>query len=170
MYGSGARLDFSHFLTGPTTVSVDSVEAIQDWLLGCQYESDEVLFGEADFWQHPATFERLRAGDCEDFSLWAWRKLLELKIDADIVVGYWVKGGSALDTRHAWIVFRRDNVEYLFETVCRNRTEMIRPLAEARDDYLPQFGVDKSGRRFAFYGYTISQKRLLQRKSSRRTA
>jgi hypothetical protein len=53
------------FSTGSTNVSVDSIEAIQDWLLGCQYESDEALFGEADFWLHPTTFERLRSGDCE---------------------------------------------------------------------------------------------------------
>jgi hypothetical protein len=46
-----------------------------------------VLFGEADFWQHPSTFERLRTGDCEDFAVWAWRKLIELGYDVDLVAG-----------------------------------------------------------------------------------
>jgi len=47
---------------------------------------------------------------------------------------------------------------------------MIRPLNEARADYLPEFGVDRTGHRFAFSGYIIGQKRLLQAKPKRRTA
>ena len=78
MYGSGARLDFPKYLGGPSTVAVTSIEHIQNWLLGCRYERDEVLFAEPYFGQHPTTFEHLRAGDCEDFALWAWRKLIEL--------------------------------------------------------------------------------------------
>jgi len=77
MYGGGSRREFSQYLTGPSRVAVSSLGAIQDWLLDCRYETDETLFAEPDFWQHPTTFEHLRAGDCEDFSLWAWRKLVE---------------------------------------------------------------------------------------------
>jgi hypothetical protein len=69
VYGSGARLDFAASLKGDTLVVVRSLDEVQDWLLGCRYAHDDVLFGEADFWQHPSTFEHLRAGDCEDYAV-----------------------------------------------------------------------------------------------------
>lgn len=169
MYGGGSRREFSAYLTGPSRVSVTSMSDIQDWLLECRYESDDVLFVEADFWQHPATFEHLRAGDCEDFALWAWRKLLELDVDAELIAGYCLKDGELVG-RHAWIVFRRDGSEFLFEPVYRKKEEMVRVLSEVRGQYLPEFGVDRAGRRFAFSGYMIGQKRLLKSKSTRRTA
>ena len=170
MYGSGARLDFSAYLKGDTLVVVTSLEEIQDWLLGCRYEHDEVLFGEADFWQHPSTFERLRAGDCEDYAVWAWRKLIELGHDVDLVAGWCVREGE-LDGRHAWLLLRRDGVEFLFEPVARDRERMLRPLAEVRESYVPQFGVDRHAKRFAFSGYLLGErKRLAKRAAERRSA
>jgi hypothetical protein len=147
---------------------VGSLEEVQDWLLECRYESDEALFAEADFWQHPATFEHLRAGDCEDFALWAWRKLIELGMDADVVAGYTLEDGE-LAGRHAWIVFRQAGLEYLFEPAYRDKARMIRPLAEVRQNYLPQFGVDSTGRRFGFSGYVSVEKRRLRSNATRRT-
>jgi hypothetical protein len=168
-YGAGARRPFAAYLAGESHVEVGSVEAIKDWLLGCQYEDDEALFSEADFWQHPVTFERLRAGDCEDFALWAWRKLIEIKIDADFVVGFWLQD-EKFESRHAWVVFCLDGEEFLFETVARDRDQMIRPLSDVRDKYIPQFGVDPKAKRFGFSGYVIGEKRRLAAKSARRTA
>src|SRR6185437_7190614 len=165
LFGCGAHLDFPGYLSGPSTVLVHSIVEIQDWLLGCRYERDEVLFGEADFWQHPATFERLRAGDCDDFALWTWRKLGELGIDADIVAGYCLKDGK-LGGRHVWVVFRNDGVESVFEPTCSSRQGMIRPLSEARDEYVPEVGADRNGHRFGFTGYMLAQKRRLRRASS----
>ena len=167
MYGSGARLDFAAYLKGDTLVAVTSLEEVQDWLLGCRYEHDEVLFGEADFWQHPSTFERLRAGDCEDYAVWAWRKLIELGEDVDLVAGWCVRDGE-LDGRHAWLLLRRDGVEFLFlfEPVARDRQQMLRPLAEVRAYYVPQFGVDRHAKRFAFSGYILGERRRLAKRAS----
>jgi len=169
VYGGGLRLDFPKFLSGPSAVSVSSLDDIQQWLLGCKYEADEILFSEPDFWQHPTTFERLRAGDCEDFALWAWRKLVELGFDADIVAGYCVKDGK-LAGRHAWVVFRQDGKEFLFEPAARTKEAMIRPLSEVRDNYVPEVGADRTGHRFAFTGYLVAQKRQLRDRTSLRTA
>jgi hypothetical protein len=155
MYGSGARFDFDHYLRGASIVTVSSVQELQDWLLACRYESDEKLFSEPDFWQHPATFEQLRAGDCEDFALWAWRKLIELGVDADFVTGYCLRDGQ-LDGRHAWVLYREGGVEFLLEPVCRTPEKMIQPLSQVRDSYLPQFGTDRRGKRFSFSGYLVS--------------
>ena len=164
-YGSGARLDFSEYLKGESIVPVTSLAEVQDWLLGCRYEHDEVLFGESDFWQHPSTFERLRTGDCEDYAVWAWRKLIELGYDVDLVAGYCLRDGQ-LDGRHAWLLVRLDGVEHVFEPVAK-REWMIRPLTECRDEYVPQFGVDRSAQRFVFSGFLLSeQKRIAARKRS----
>lgn len=156
-FGPGARLDFSEYLTGSSNVDVSSVDAMRAWLLECEYASDETLFNEHDFWQHPVTFERMRAGDCEDFAIWAWRKLLELGVDADFVTGYCVKDG-ALDGRHAWVLFRQDGIEYLFEPGARRAERMLRRLDDVRSDYLPQFGVDRRARPFSFAGYLVVER------------
>jgi hypothetical protein len=169
-YGSGARLDFAAYLKGDSLVPVTSLEEVQDWLPGCRYEHDEVLFGESDFWQHPSTFERLRAGDCEDFAVWAWRKLIELGYDVDLVAGWCVCDGK-LDGRHAWLLFRRDGIEYLFEPVARDREQMLRALPAVRDAYVPQFGVDRHAMRFSFAGYLVGeQRKLAERARTRRIA
>jgi len=68
-------------LRGQSTVCVNDIAAICEWLADCEYVRDPVH--ERDFWQHPKTFEQLRKGDCEDHALWAWRKLTELGIPAD---------------------------------------------------------------------------------------
>src|SRR5581483_9259523 len=94
------------------------------------------------------------------------RKLVELGIDADIVAGYCLKDGE-LAGRHAWVVFRKDGREFLFEPAARTKDNMIRPLADVRDAYVPEAGADRTGRRFGFAGYAFAQKRLLMRKSSR---
>ena len=69
LFGSGARLDFPKYLSGDSVVAISTFAEIREWLSHCTYESDQVLFNERDFWQHPSTFERLRAGDCEDFAI-----------------------------------------------------------------------------------------------------
>jgi len=160
-YGPGARLDFAQYLRGKSAVTVTSLAEVQDWLLGCRYEHDEALFAEPDFWQHPVTFERLRAGDCEDFALWAWRKLVELGYDVDFIVGYRLQEGE----RHAWLLLRIEATEQVFEPVARSREGMIRPLAAVRDEYIPEFGADRIGKRFAFLGYLLAEQKRLRREA-----
>lgn len=167
-YGSGARLDFSEYLEGERLVAVSSLDDICTWLLGCSYLSDEVLFHEPDFWQHPSTFERVRAGDCEDFAIWSWRKLPELGFDADLVAGYCLRDG-ALAGRHVWVLFKQSEVENLFEPVARARERMVLPLDDVRDRYLPEFGVDRHAKRFAFSGYLAAQKRVLAKQRAERS-
>jgi len=161
-YGSGARLDFWKYLEGDSTVTVTSLDDVCSWLLGCTYQHDDVLFHEPDFWQHPSTFERLRCGDCEDFAIWAWRKLIELEVDADLVTGYCLDNGE-LAGRHVWILIRDENGASLFEPVAKARERMVRPFSEVRDRYLPEFGVDRHAQRFTFAGELLVQQRVLAR-------
>lgn len=151
-FGPGAKHEFAHYLAGTDSVPVTSLSEMQEWLLGCEYQTDEALFHEEDFWQHPATFERLRAGDCEDFALWSWRTLLALKVDADFVVGLCTCDGRP-QFRHAWIVFREEGVEYVLEPAATDRARMIHPLNVVRALYVPQLGVDRYARPFTYRGY-----------------
>jgi hypothetical protein len=168
-YGSGARLDFQQHLEGESIVTVESFAEIREWLSHCNYLSDDILFNERDFWQHPSTFERLRAGDCEDFALWAWRKMLELGMDADLVAGYCVKNGE-LDGRHAWVVYHATDKIYIYEPVLGTHPSAIRPLDEAKADYIPEFGVDRHATRFLYAGYLTVQKKLLANARAKKSA
>jgi hypothetical protein len=158
-YGAGAKHDFGWYFEGESSVPVKSIDDVQAWLLECAYVHDEALFRERDHWQHPVTFESLRKGDCEDHAIWAWRKLVELGVDADLVCGRILRVDPAPEANpsgHAWIVFRADGATYLFETVAKERLEMVRALEEVRAIYRPEYGVDRHRKRFAFGGNLIS--------------
>ena len=152
VFGDGARHGFDWVFEGESAVGVASLDDILDWLADCRYETDATLFREADYWQHPHTFEQLRRGDCEDFALWSWRKLIELGIDADLVIGRRVPPGSE-NSRHAWILFRYQDEEFLFEPVFRDRGEAVRHISTVRAEYIPEFGVSRDRGRFLFAGY-----------------
>lgn len=152
LFGGGARHGFDWVFEGETEVSVASLDEAITWLADCRYEADASLFREADYWQHPRTFEQLRRGDCEDFALWAWRKLVELGVDAELVVGRRVPPTSE-NSRHAWIIFRQDGEEFLFEPALRDRAAAIRPTWAVRAEYVPELGVSRERRRFFFAGY-----------------
>jgi hypothetical protein len=158
----GTRRDFGWYFEGKSKVRVDSLEDVQNWLDDCEYVSDELLFRERDFWQHPLTFEQLRRGDCEDFALWAWRKLLELDFAATFVSGralrreglrqrYLGRAGGG----HAWVMFSRDDGEFVFEPTMGSRARAVLPLDAVRNLYVPELGVGPRRRGFVFGGYYL---------------
>ena len=150
-FGPGSRQDFALYFEGESAVSVRSIDDITSWLLQCEYVSDPELFAKGDFWQHPTVFEQLRRGDCEDFALWAWRKLAEIGMDAEFYVGRVICAGNA-DRHHAWVVYRAESNEFLFEPAAANSRQMIRPLAEVRHAYVPYFAIDHRFGTSAFAG------------------
>ena len=154
-FGRGSVRDFRWYFERESEVPVRSIDEVCDWLLGCTYVSDPELFNEPDFWQHPGTFERLRQGDCEDHALWAWRKLVELGVDAELISGRWdVTREDARD--HAWVVYRADGAERVLESVARTRSAMVRPLDEVRRQYRPHVAVNARFETTAFAGYLLT--------------
>ncbi|GIV62553.1 MAG: hypothetical protein KatS3mg044_1419 [Rhodothermaceae bacterium] len=153
-YGAGATHDFAWYLTGTSRVRVHTLDDLLSWLRDCQYRRDPDLFLSADYWQHPLTFEQIRQGDCEDFALWTWRKLLELGFEAEFVTGR-CRSGNNTFAGHAWIHIHHDGPCRLFDPVlCRH----TRPLF-ARDDlrgvYCPEVSVDRDLTRYAYAGYFL---------------
>ena len=159
-FGPGSERPFAAYFEGDSSVNVASIEDIVIWLQTCEYVSDVELFQKRDFWQHPRVFESLRRGDCEDFALWAWRKLAEIGIDADFCVGRVVSRNRPDDDhQHAWVVYRIDGTTFLFEPAARTPSYMIRPLAEAMDEYVPHFAVNHRFETIAFVGCAVDSRR-----------
>ena len=93
-FGPGSHQPFARYFDGESSVGVTSIDDIVDWLGRCEYVSDAEQFHEQDVWQEPCAFERRRRGDCEDFALWAWRKLAEIGVDAEFFVGRVISRGD----------------------------------------------------------------------------
>lgn len=155
-YGAGAERDFGWYFEGPSSVPARSLDDVCAWLLGCTYARDPDLFGRTDVWQHPAAFEARRTGDCEDFALWTWRKLVALGEDAELVVGREQAGGG-----HAWVLVRRPGGHQLVDPVARTPERLVRPLAAVRDAYLPEASVDGRLVRYAYAGYLCHRRAVL---------
>ncbi len=149
--GRGSIHEFAWYLEGESSVAVGNVDEVCAWLLECEYVRDPELFHEDDFWQHPATFERLRQGDCEDHAIWAWRKLSELGIDAELMSGTW-RPSESVTGGHVWVRFRDGDDEFILESVGRSRDRMLRRLADVRHEYVPHAGVDRECRLHAYGG------------------
>ena len=152
-FGPGSQQPFAEYFQGESCVRVESVDDIVAWLQTCEYVSDLELFRERDFWQHPGVFERRRRGDCEDFALWAWRKLAEVGIDAEFCVGRVIcDDRPEVDRQHAWVVYQVDGTAFIFEPAARTPSNMIRPLADAMGEYVPHFAVNHRFDTSAFVG------------------
>ena len=155
-FGPGSRWQFPHYFEGESGVLVTSIDDIIEWLATCEYVSDIEQFHEGDVWQEPCAFEQRQRGDCEDFALWAWRKLTEIGVDAEFYVGRVISSAGAAPRQHAWIVYRVAREEILFEPAARDRHRMIQPLSAVRDAYVPHFAVDRRFVTSAFAGCLLS--------------
>lgn len=152
-FGPGSHQPFAEYFRGESRVRVRSLDDIVAWLQTCEYVTDFELFQERDFWQHPAVFEERRRGDCEDFALWAWRKLAEVGIDAEFYVGRVIcEERPDVNRQHAWVVYRIDGTAFLFEPAARTPSTMIRPLEDADAEYVPYFSVNHRFETSAFEG------------------
>ena len=156
-FGEGSKRAFRDYFAGESNVVVSSLDEVCNWLLDCIYVTDQEEFGVADYWQHPAEFEARRRGDCEDHALWAWRKLSEIGVFAELICGR-CQGNNGTFRGHVWVHFTEDGTEYLLEATAASRSAMVRPLTDAwvRSAYSPYFSVDAHFRRHAYWGYVLA--------------
>jgi hypothetical protein len=145
-FGLASESEFWTYLDGPSRVPARSVEEVCAWLRDCEAIDDQTLFLQPDFWQHPAAFEQLRRGDCEDHALWAWRQLHRLGLQTFFMAGLW------RNIPHTWVTYHRAGTEYLIETTAKSG-EMTRPLDGARAFYCPALAVDNQCRTYVYQGY-----------------
>jgi hypothetical protein len=149
-YGSGAPPDFREYLSGISSVDVESVDDICSWLRTCTFATDEALFGRADVWQHPLEFEVRRAGDCDCHALWAWRKLHELGISAEFLSGR-RRLADGNEEGHCWVQLVSSAGSLILEST-EKEGSMLRPLSSAREEYIPHLAVSTSLARVSYWG------------------
>lgn len=149
-YGGGCDQDFDVYLQGESQVPVKSIDEIANWLLGCKYIDDPTYKGLRDHWQHPLEFEKTRAGDCEDFALWAWRKLISLNVQCEFMVGKRVRNGCA--RTHAWVLFYDNDKIVIFETTGKTKDRMFKPLESVAAEYIPFAAIDNNVKKKVYVG------------------
>jgi hypothetical protein len=155
-FGSGNTHEWAWYFEGRSDVQVSTVKELCRWLSKCKYAYDKALFNEADFWQHPLTFETTRKGDCEDHSLWTWRKLHELGYETEFVVGYYLDNKQQLKGRHAAVVFTRNGLRYFFDTVRKGgQQNMIFPIRNTLKMFCPQYSVDSHFNTYRYRGSLV---------------
>lgn len=145
-FGHGSRRAFAEYFQGASHVGVRHLDDVCTWLRGCECVSDQALFFETDYWQHPVTFEQLRRGDCEDHALWAWRKLAELKLAPHFVAGRW--RGVA----HTWVLVDTGQGLSLVETTEKSGP-MVQPLPLVRSLYCPAVAIAADLSTYVFRGF-----------------
>ncbi len=141
------------YVSQPLTTHCSSLEEMRQFLLGCRGMTDEKLFGKRDYWQPPDEFEKRKAGDCEDFSFWAWRQLMDLGFDARIVFGRHGRYGIG----HAWVEFFQDGKCFLFEPQARGIGLHLPRLSTLA--YEPKFSVAWTGDGLAYYAHSRNNPR-----------
>jgi hypothetical protein len=156
-------------------VSADSLDEICDWLMACEYRLQPEHLCRRGGWPPADDFENNRRGDCKDHALWAWRKLNEIGVPAELLVGQcrshdedfqefnpWTFSGDFFQG-HAWVQFQQGGVSYLLDSTQKVRDAMIRPLVELRAYYLPWFGVGPACQRYKYWGFVCSVFRVASR-------
>ena len=68
-------------------------------------------------------------------------------------------GHSGGMDRHAWVVFEQGDQSFLLESVVKDGTAMIRPLSEARAEYVPHFSADATFKLRSHAGYLLYLKK-----------
>src|SRR5579862_325985 len=113
--GPHPTFPMGRYVSQPLTIRCETLEDVRQFLRNCRGVSDKELFGKEEYWQPPEEFERRKAGDCEDFSLWTWRQLLSMGFDVRIVFGRHGRYGIG----HAWVMFFQEGTCYLLEPQAR---------------------------------------------------
>ncbi|HBJ91759.1 MAG TPA: hypothetical protein DDZ43_02665 [Hyphomonadaceae bacterium] len=83
--------------------------------------TDQQTYGQNELWTLPLTFQRGRAGDCEDYALEKREALIRAGIPATAL--YFAVGHSPATGRHAVLVIATDQGDYVLD----NMTTEIRP-------------------------------------------
>ena len=135
------------YVSQPLGVQCKTIGDMRNFLVRCQYVSDQELFDKRDYWQPPEDFERRRKGDCEDFALWTWRQLLSMGYDARFIGGSAGRYGSG----HAWVEYFQNGKCFLFEPLCCRLGYTIPRLLTLRYD--PRISVSWDGKTPRYFSH-----------------
>lgn len=132
------------YLSKPLTVNCRNIEDMRQFLLKCSYISDQEQFNKEDYWMPPEEFEKRLQGDCDDFSIWAWRQLIEMGYTTRFVIGRSGKYGEC----HAWVTYQSSSKYFLLEPLLHVIKKMPK-LSTVR--YKPKFSCEWDGNKISYY-------------------
>jgi Bacterial transglutaminase-like cysteine proteinase BTLCP len=135
------------YVSQPLAVRCQNLEDIRKFLWTCRAVSDKKQFGKEDYWLPPDEFEKRRRGDCEDFSFWTWRQLIEMGLDARIVFGRHGRYGIG----HAWTMFQQDGKWFLLEPQARFLGMRLPRLSTLR--YEPKYSIAWDRQTLRYYAH-----------------
>lgn len=148
-FGPGCKHSFEHYVSGESNIDVNNLDQLCDWLATCDYVADIIKHGKHDYWTHPDDFERERSGDCEDFALWAWRKLKQMNLSAEFMVGKLIQPDGRIEN-HAWLMLIENDNRIILETTAKNKQTMLKPFEQYHPYYLPFAAVTAEFRKKAY--------------------
>ena len=132
------------YLSKPLTVTCCNFEEMRLFLRKCSYISDQEQFNKEDYWMPPEEFEKRLQGDCDDFSIWAWRQLIEMGYTTRFVIGRSGKYGEC----HAWVTYQSKNKHFLLEPLL-SVTKYIPQLSTI--NYKPKFSCEWNGEKLSYF-------------------
>ncbi len=97
------------YVTRPLLKQCSNIREMRQFLRQCKFVTDREQFGKSDYWMPPEEFEQKKAGDCDDFALWAWRQLMGMGYKARYVVG------AAGAEGHAWVTIEKDGKHFIVD-------------------------------------------------------
>ncbi|MEM7332719.1 MAG: transglutaminase domain-containing protein [Chloroflexota bacterium] len=148
LFGTGSERPMTRYLEDGTKTEINSLDELTAWLQTCTYERDIHQFGKDDHWLLPSEFEATKLGDCEDHALWAWQKLKKLGIQAEFVTGTYLTHRNEFGG-HAWIMLRKDDQIYVYETVNKSGSMLI-PWEKAKKKYFPGLSINHNLQTFHY--------------------
>lgn len=157
-FGTGSQNEFRWYFERASSVQPGTVAEICNWLRECRYVSDHEQFNTRDHWLHPVEFETSRQGDCEDHALWAWRKLVELGIPAEFVVGQAKWADDHPTEAHAWVTFTQNGRTHLLEAT--GKSSLIYPLETTASRYHPLYSIDQNFQTYQHNRYIKADHKL----------
>lgn len=152
--GPHPTFPMGRYISHPLGVRCKTMGDVRNFLIGCQYVSDQELFDKRDYWQPPEDFEKRRKGDCEDFALWTWRQLLNMGYDARFIGGSAGRYGSG----HAWVEYFQDGRCFLLEPLCSRLGYTIPRLLTLR--YEPRISVSWDGETIRYFSHKKPDSRV----------
>lgn len=139
---SAMGIDGQHHFVNSYLLGYQPFETTQLWVplytlaTRKQYEYDHLQYsGLKEVWQNSWQAYYYTRGDCEDHSIILADWLIEMGIDARVVLGKYKKEG------HAWVVFFLKGKAYLLEATNKKKSRRTGdfPLASMMVNYHPQF-------------------------------
>lgn len=152
--GYKCRKDISWYFSGKSEVEIKDIQELCNWLIETEHEPEI----NAGIWKHPSEFEKSKKGNCVDSSLWAWRKLTELGLNSEFIVGERNLDGTP--KQHAWVVYEgSDKNRMLIETVSKDIERMLYSVNNVDKLYIPWASVDNNFQNRLYGGYCSAIKR-----------